>query len=171
MLPLAADIRAGKIYSLTDAGRDASKQLSIDASAEDDIPEQVIADAGRASAFRGAHQEKIPLADKILKSLERKGWIAVEQVQHERDPLRAPAAKLRIALTACEPARQTAQSRARTAGVSLAASGLAQSGRTGRHQVNNASHGRALAGAQAIRHADAGAAGHPQRTHRARRMN
>ena len=30
MLPLAAEIRSGKIYSLTDAGRDASKQLSID---------------------------------------------------------------------------------------------------------------------------------------------
>jgi primosomal protein N' (replication factor Y) len=30
MLPLSAEIRAGKVYSLTDAGRDASKQLSID---------------------------------------------------------------------------------------------------------------------------------------------
>ena len=35
MLPLAAEIRSGKIYSLTDAGRDASKQLSIDASTDD----------------------------------------------------------------------------------------------------------------------------------------
>ena len=31
MLPLATDIRSGKMYSLTNAGRDASKQLSIDA--------------------------------------------------------------------------------------------------------------------------------------------
>ncbi len=29
MLPLASDIRAGKVYSLTPAGRDASRQLSI----------------------------------------------------------------------------------------------------------------------------------------------
>ena len=32
MLPLASDIRSGKNYSLTDAGRDASRQLSIAAS-------------------------------------------------------------------------------------------------------------------------------------------
>jgi primosomal protein N' (replication factor Y) len=43
-------------------------------------------------------KRSIPLADRVLKSLERKGWIAVEQVAHERDPLRAPAAKLRVAL-------------------------------------------------------------------------
>ena len=30
MLPLSAEIHKGKIYTLTDAGRDASKQLSID---------------------------------------------------------------------------------------------------------------------------------------------
>src|SRR5579872_2727274 len=41
MLPLAAEIRSGKIYSLTDAGRDASKQLSIDPSAEDDFQKVV----------------------------------------------------------------------------------------------------------------------------------
>ncbi len=29
MLPLASEIRSGKNYSLTDAGRDASRQLSI----------------------------------------------------------------------------------------------------------------------------------------------
>ena len=57
-----------------------------------------------ARPLSAAHiKTKVPLADKILKSLERKGWIAVEQVQHERDPLRAPSAKLRIALTGAEP--------------------------------------------------------------------
>src|ERR1035441_5078937 len=48
-------------------------------------------------------KKKIPLADRILKSLERKGWVAVEEVSHDRDPLRAPSAKLRIALTGAEP--------------------------------------------------------------------
>src|SRR3954467_7785281 len=37
MLPLAAEIRKGKIYSLTDAGRDAARQLLLDASAEDPV--------------------------------------------------------------------------------------------------------------------------------------
>jgi primosomal protein N' (replication factor Y) len=102
MLPLAAEIRSGKIYSLTDAGRDASKQLSIDVSNEDTLNQvmQMLA----ARSLSAAHlNRKIPLADKILKSLERKGWIAVEQVQQERDPLRAPSAKLRIELTGSEP--------------------------------------------------------------------
>ena len=102
MLPLAAEIRSGKIYSLTDAGRDASKQLSIDAANEDTLNQvmQMLA----ARSLSAAHlKRKIPLADKILKSLERKGWIAVEQVQQERDPLRAPSAKLRIELTGAEP--------------------------------------------------------------------
>ena len=98
MLPLAADIRAGKVYSLTSAGRDASKQLSIDAAADDSLNQvlQMLA----ARELSAVHlKRKVPLADRILKSLERKGWVAVEHVQHERDPLRAPALRLRIELT------------------------------------------------------------------------
>src|SRR5439155_12002818 len=34
MLPLASEMRRGKIYSLSDAGRDATRQLLLDASAE-----------------------------------------------------------------------------------------------------------------------------------------
>lgn len=41
MLPLANDIRSGKVYSLTDAGRDASKQMSI-AIVEEDTLNQVM---------------------------------------------------------------------------------------------------------------------------------
>src|SRR5437660_11512368 len=37
MLPLASEIRSGKIYSLTDAGRDATRQLLLDAGAEDPV--------------------------------------------------------------------------------------------------------------------------------------
>jgi primosomal protein N' (replication factor Y) len=102
MLPLAAEIRSGKMYSLTDAGRDASKQLSIEASNDGDLDRimQMLA----ARPLSAEHlKRKIPLADRILKSLERKGWLASEQVHSERDPLRAPAAKLRIALTGAEP--------------------------------------------------------------------
>ena len=103
MLPLAAEIRSGKIYSLTDAGRDASKQLSIDASADDSLNQ--VMRMLEARPLSAAHlKRKIPLADRVLKSLERKGWIAAEQVQHERDPLRAPAARLRIAPARSEPA-------------------------------------------------------------------
>ena len=37
MLPLASDIRRGKVYSLTDAGRDAARQLLFDSAPEDPI--------------------------------------------------------------------------------------------------------------------------------------
>ena len=102
MLPLANDIRSGKIYSLTEAGRDASKQLSICVNEEDTLNQimQMLA----ARDLSTAHlKKKVPLAEKILKSLERKGWVAVEQVNEDRDPLRAPAAKLRIAPVGGDP--------------------------------------------------------------------
>jgi primosomal protein N' (replication factor Y) (superfamily II helicase) len=102
MLPLASDIRSGKIYTLTDAGRDASRQLSIETQAEDTL-NQVIAMLAARSLSAAHIKRKIPLADRILKSLERRGWIAVEEVQHDRDPMRAPALKLRVELTGAEP--------------------------------------------------------------------
>ncbi len=102
MLPLASDIRSGKNYSLTDAGRDASRQLSIQPDAEDTV-NQVIQMLAARSLSAAYIKKKIPLADRILKSLERKGWIAVEEVSRDRDPLRAPSAKLRITLTGAEP--------------------------------------------------------------------
>ena len=102
MLPLASDIRSGKVYSLTDSGRDASRQLSIEPQAEDTV-NQVIQMLAARPLSATYIKKKIPLADRVLKSLERKGWIAVEEVSHDRDPLRAPSAKLRIALTGAEP--------------------------------------------------------------------
>ncbi len=102
MLPLASDIRAGKMYTLTDSGRDASRQLSIEPQAEDTVNQVIQMLAARS--LSAAHiKKKVPLADRILKSLERKGWIAVEEVQRDRDPMRAAASKLRIALIGGEP--------------------------------------------------------------------
>jgi primosomal protein N' (replication factor Y) (superfamily II helicase) len=103
MLPLASDIRTGKVYSLTDAGRDASRQMSIQPQAEDTVNEVVQMLAARPLAASYI-KRKIPLAERILKSLERKGWISVEEVSHDRDPMRAPSGKLRITGIGSEPA-------------------------------------------------------------------
>lgn len=102
MLPLASDIRAGKTYSLSEAGRDASRQLSIEVREGDTLNEllQMLAARSLSAAYI---KKKLPLADRILKSLEKKGWITVEEVHTDRDPLRAPAAKLRVALAGTEP--------------------------------------------------------------------
>ena len=90
MLPLASDIRRGKVYSLTDAGRDAARQLLFD-SAPDDPVVQILRLLDRRPLSAAYLERKLPLADNALRSLERKHFIMVEQVQSERDPLRAPA--------------------------------------------------------------------------------
>jgi primosomal protein N' (replication factor Y) len=97
MLPLAAEIRSGKIYSLTDAGRDAARQLVLDSAPEDPVV-QVLRLLDKRPLNAAYLQRALPLADKVIRSLERRGFIVAEQVQTERDPLRAPADRLRIEL-------------------------------------------------------------------------
>jgi primosomal protein N' (replication factor Y) len=97
MLPLAAEIRSGKTYTLSDAGRDAVRQLLLDASPEDPAVQVLrLLEARPLSAAYLA--KKLPLANKALKSLERRGFILAEQIHEERDPLRAPADRLQIEL-------------------------------------------------------------------------
>jgi primosomal protein N' (replication factor Y) (superfamily II helicase) len=97
MLPLGSEIRTGKVYSLTDAGRDAACQLLL----EDD-PQDPVMQLLRALEHRGLSaaylKKKFPLADKALKALEKKGFIALESTQDTRDPLRAASENLRIQL-------------------------------------------------------------------------
>jgi len=99
MLPLAADIRRGKIWSLTDAGRDAARQLLLD-SAPDDPVAQILRMLEKRPLSAAYLAKAMPLADKAIRSLDRKHFIVAEQVQAERDPLRAPAERLRIELAA-----------------------------------------------------------------------
>ncbi len=95
MLPLAAEIRSGKTYSISDAGRDAVRQLLFDASPEDPVVQvlRLLEMRPLSSAYLA---KKLPLADKALKSLERRGFVVAEQIQEERDPLKAPADRLQI---------------------------------------------------------------------------
>ncbi len=97
MLPLAAEIRRGKIYALTDAGRDAARQLLFD-SAPDDPVVQILRMLDERPLSAAYLERKLPLAANALRALERKRFIVAEQVQTERDPLRAPAERLRIEL-------------------------------------------------------------------------
>jgi len=99
MLPLAGDLRHGKVWSLTDAGRDAARQLLLD-SAPDDPPLQVLRLLERRPLSAAYLAKALPLADKAIRSLERRGFIVAEQVETERDPSRAPAERLRVELAA-----------------------------------------------------------------------
>jgi primosomal protein N' (replication factor Y) len=97
MLPLAAEIRQGKIWSLTDSGRLAARQLVLDASPDD--PAVLILRLLDKRPLTAAYLSKAaPLADKAIKALEKRGFIVAEQVHTERDPLRAPADRLRLEL-------------------------------------------------------------------------
>jgi primosomal protein N' (replication factor Y) len=97
MLPLASEIRRGKIWSLTDSGRDAARQLLLH-SAPDDPVTQILGMLEKRPLSAAYLTRSLPLADKALRALERKGFIVAEQVQTERDPLRAPSDRLRVEL-------------------------------------------------------------------------
>ena len=98
MLPLASDVRRGKVWSLTDAGRDAARQLLLEATPLDPAVEILrMLDKRPLSAAYLARA--LPLGDKPLRALERRGFIVAEQVQTQRDPLRAPSERLRIELS------------------------------------------------------------------------
>ena len=103
MLPLASDVRQGKVWSLTDSGRDAARQLLLDSAADDPVL-QVLRMLEKRPLSARYLAKALPLADKAIKSLERKGFIAVEQVQTERDPLRAPSEHLRVEFAAAAAA-------------------------------------------------------------------
>ena len=99
MLPLASEIRRGKIWSLTDAGRDAARQLLLDSSPDDPVA-QVLRMLEKRPLSAVYLAKTMPLGDKVVRSLERKRFIVAEQVQTERDPLRAPSERLRVELAA-----------------------------------------------------------------------
>ena len=95
MLPLASEIRRGKVWSLTDSGRDAARQLLLDAAPDDPVA-RILAMLEKRPLSAAYLARALPLADKAIRSLERRGFIVAEQVETERDPMRAPAARLRV---------------------------------------------------------------------------
>ncbi len=97
MLPLASEVRTGKIYSLTDAGLDAARQLLLDSGPEDPVA-SVLRMLEKRPLAASYLTKKLPLADKAIRSLERKGFIAAEQFHADRDPLRSPSDRLRVEL-------------------------------------------------------------------------
>jgi primosomal protein N' (replication factor Y) len=99
MLPLSSEIRRGKIWTLTDAGRDAARQLLLDSSPDDPLL-QILRMLEKRPLSASYLAKSMPLADKAIRALERKRFIVAEEVQVERDPLRAPSDRLRVELAA-----------------------------------------------------------------------
>ncbi len=94
MTPLTGEMRKSKMYSLTDAGRDAARQLLLTA-VEDDPMIQVLRMLEARPVSDAYLKKKVPKALNVLRSLQKKGFLEIEDVQADRDPLRASAQRLR----------------------------------------------------------------------------
>ncbi len=102
MIPLAGEVRKSKLYSLTDAGRDAARQLLLTGS-EDDAALQVLRLLEARPLSASYLKTKLSNAQRVIRALEKKGFIDVEDLEAERDPLRASAARLRASWLAPFP--------------------------------------------------------------------
>ncbi len=94
MLPLTGEMRRSTQYSLTDLSRDVARQLTV--TAETDGALRVLAllvGQPRSAEYLAS---KIGGARAALQTLIRRGWVAAEERSEERDPLRAPAERLRV---------------------------------------------------------------------------
>jgi primosomal protein N' (replication factor Y) len=98
MMPLSGEIRRGKMYELTDSGRDAAKQLFLAASGDDDPTTAILRLLEGRPLTVSYLKQKVPAAPNVLRNLLKKGFVAVEDIEAERDPLRASAARLRVEL-------------------------------------------------------------------------
>jgi primosomal protein N' (replication factor Y) len=97
MLPLGGEVRKSKVYTLTDAGRDVLRQLVLDTSADDDALRLLrMLESRSLSATQIV--KKLPAAANVLRSLQKKAFVRLEEQQADRDPLRAASERLRVEL-------------------------------------------------------------------------
>jgi primosomal protein N' (replication factor Y) len=102
MTPLSGEVRKSKLYSLTDSGRDAARQLVLSAS-EEDAAVHVLQLLEARPLSASYLEKKLPTASKVIRSLEKKGFIEIENLEAPRDPLRASATRLRASWLAVAP--------------------------------------------------------------------
>jgi primosomal protein N' (replication factor Y) len=107
MAPLSGEVRRTRVWGLTQKGFDVTRQLLIGETSTD--PAVLLLRAlEQRPLSESTLERKVEGAKKVIKSLEKKGLVELEQNLAERDPLRAPAARLRVGF------------RGRPAGVKLA---------------------------------------------------
>ena len=95
MAPLSGEVHSSKVWSLTDSGRDAARQLLLGADdADPTVAVMRMLDNRALSATYLA--KKIPDAPRVLKNLLKRGFAVVEDVKEARDPLRAASERLRV---------------------------------------------------------------------------
>ncbi len=95
MTPLTGELRSSKMYELTDSGRDAARQLMLVTGDPDPLLQVMQLLHGRPLT-EAYIKQKVPKAAYFLKSLQKKGFVQIEDVQADRDPMRASAERLRV---------------------------------------------------------------------------
>ncbi len=93
MLPLSGEVRRGARYSLTQAGRDVARQLIV--KRESDAALRILSLLEQQPRSAEYLATKIENARNSLRTLVKRGWVTIEETHEERDPMRAPAGRLR----------------------------------------------------------------------------
>ena len=93
MAPLGGQVRRTRVYSLTDGGRDTARQLVLGTGKED--PALVLLRLLERRALSASYLKvKVPGAARVLRELQKKGLVELEEDVTQKDPLRAPAGQL-----------------------------------------------------------------------------
>jgi primosomal protein N' (replication factor Y) len=92
MLPLAGETRRSTLYALTDKGRDVARQLII--RPDSDASSQILGLLDGRERSEQYLATKIQNAKTLVRALVKRGWVAADELDADRDPLRAPADRL-----------------------------------------------------------------------------
>jgi primosomal protein N' (replication factor Y) len=92
MLPLGGETRRSTQYILTEAGRQIARQLILRPETDASLRLLALLEGRAKTAEHLA--AKIPNARTRLRALLKRGWVAAEEKEEERDPLRASAERL-----------------------------------------------------------------------------
>ena len=95
MTPLSGELRHSRMWSLTDRGRDAIRQLVL-SDDEQDASVELLRMLETRSLSASYLAKKIAQAPRLLKALAKRDFVEVEDAQVDRDPLRAAANRLRV---------------------------------------------------------------------------
>ena len=95
MAPTSAETSRSKVYTLTDTGRDYVRQSLF--GEEDPSPQARLLRMLEVRPLSASYlKTKVEDAPRLLKALEQKGFIGVEEDVSAKDPMRAPAEQLRV---------------------------------------------------------------------------
>jgi primosomal protein N' (replication factor Y) len=94
MAPLGGEVGRRRTYTLTDAGRDVARQLTLGSPSAEDATVEILRLLDQRPLSEATLAQKVPKAANALKSLVKKGFLILEDEAAARDPLRSPADRL-----------------------------------------------------------------------------